>query len=302
MIYVLACFRYLASGMNFGDLEFDFHVSRHTVRGIVKETCEVIWEALHAQEMATPNQDTWLEKSKEYEQFTNYPNCIGAVDGKHVRIQCPPNSGSEFFNYKKYFSLVLLAVSDAKYNFIAIDVGAYGREGDSTIFKNSNLFKRLKGDQLNLPEDCPLLPSGPAVPFVLLGDEAFGLSRRVMRPYAQKNLTKERRVYNYRHCRARRTVECAFGILSNKWRVLHSCILVNKEFATVIVQCCCVLHNFVKKRDGYIYDDSLTCEMEDVEEVTTVGGKTNGIQVRDILCDYFNGPGAISWQEKYAYL
>lgn len=197
---------------------------------------------------------------------------------------------------------MLLAVSDAKYNFTAIDVGAYGREGDSTIFKNSNLYKRLKADQICLPKDKPLTPSGAPVPFVLLGDEAFGLSKRVMRPYAQKNLNKGRRVYNYRHCRARRTVECAFGILSNKWRILHSCILVREEFATAVVQCCCLLHNFVKKRDGFIFDDTLTCEMDDVEDVTSVGGKSNGITVRDLFCEYFNGPGAVSWQERYAYL
>lgn len=288
--------------MNFRDLEFNFQVARNTIGVIVKETCETIWEALQHQEMPSPNQEMWLEKSLEFKQFTDYPNCIGSVDGKHVRIQCPPNSGSECFNYKKYFSLVLLAVSDAKYNFTAIDVGAYGREGDSTIFKNSNFYKRLKADQLCLPKEKPLTPSCAPVPFVLLGDEAFGLSKRVMRPYPLKNLNKERSVYNYRHCRARRTVECAFAILSNKWRVLHSCILVSKEFATSIVQCCCLLHNFVKKRDGFIFDDTLTCEMDDVEDVTSVGGKSNGIEVRDLFCEYFNGPGAVSWQERYAYL
>lgn len=71
---------------------------------------------------------------------------------------------------------------------------------------------------------------------------------------------------------------------------------------TSIVQCCCLLHNFVKKSDGFIFDDTLTCEMDDVEDVTSVGGKSNGIEVRDLFCEYFNGPGAVSWQERYAYL
>lgn len=288
--------------MSFGDIEFDFHVSRVTVGAIVRETCDAIWEVLQPDEMPLPNQEMWLQKSAEFEQLTNYPNCIGAVDGKHIRLQCPPNSGSECFNYKKYFSIVLLAVSDAKYNFTAVDVGAYGREGDSTIFKNSNIYKRLKGNQLDVPAEKPLVPSGPALPYVVLGDEAFGLSKRVMRPYASKALTKERRVYNYRHCRARRTVECAFGILSNKWRVLRSCILVDHDFAKSVAMCCCILHNFVKKRDGYIFEDTLSCELEEVADNTAVGGRTTGLEVRDVFCEYFNGPGAISWQDRYALI
>lgn len=288
--------------MNFGDLEFDFHISRKTIRLIVKETCEVIWEVLQPQEMPFPNKENWLEKAKEFEKITNFPNCIGAVDGKHVRIQCPPNTGSLCFNFKKFFSLVLLAICDAKCYLTAIDVGAYGSEGDSAIFKKSHFYNRLESNQLNLPSDKPL-PSangqGPPVPFVLLGDEAFGLSRHIMRPYPNKNLTVEKRTYNYRHCRARRTIECTFGILSNKWRVLRSTILVDFEFAIKIVQCCCVLHNFVKKRDGYIFEDSLTYNMDDLDDTAAVGGRSKGLEVREMFCTYFNGHGALALQSKH---
>lgn len=89
--------------MNFGDLEFDFHISRKTIPIIVKETCHVTWNVLQPQEMPIPNKEMWLKKAKEFHDITNFPNCVGAVDGKHVRIQCPPRSGSEFFNYKKFF-------------------------------------------------------------------------------------------------------------------------------------------------------------------------------------------------------
>lgn len=139
--------------MNFGDLEFDFHVSRKTIPLIVKETCEAIWNGLHHQEMPTPDNEMWLRKAKEFNEITNYPHCIGAVDGKHVRLQCPPNTGSLYYNFKKFNSIVLMAVCDAKYYFPAIDVGAYGREGDSSIFKNSNFYRRLVSGQLDIPQD-----------------------------------------------------------------------------------------------------------------------------------------------------
>lgn len=78
--------------------------------------------------------------------------------------------------------------------------------------------------------------------------------------------------FNYRLSRARRYVECAFGILANKWRILHRAMNVQYEFATDIIKACCVLHNFVLNRDGVqasddiIFDDS---DLQMLEPLTT---------------------------------
>jgi len=85
--------------------------------------------------MPEPNKEMWLKKSAEFYKFTNFPNCVGSVDGKHIRMRCPPNTGSDFFNFKKYFSIVLMAVADANYHFTAIDLGSHGCEGDLCIKK-----------------------------------------------------------------------------------------------------------------------------------------------------------------------
>jgi hypothetical protein len=57
------------------------------------------------------------------------------------------------------------------------------------------------------------------MPFVVVGDEAFGLSEYVLRPFPRRNLSIQKKVFNYMHTRARRMVECAFGILASKWRI-----------------------------------------------------------------------------------
>jgi len=127
----------LATGTHFAALHFDFHIRKSTINRIVRETCQVLWLVLQPTEIPKPNKDEWIDNSNTFYSKTNFPNCLGAIDGNHIRCKNPENSGSLFYNYKKYFSIirVLMAVVDANLNFIYIDVGAYGRESDSRVFR-----------------------------------------------------------------------------------------------------------------------------------------------------------------------
>lgn len=53
--------------------------------------------------------------AEDFEELWNMPHCIGAMDGKHINIECTDNSGSLDHNYKKVFSKSMLAISDANY-------------------------------------------------------------------------------------------------------------------------------------------------------------------------------------------
>lgn len=81
--------------------------------------------------MPNPTKEEFESIEKEFNMRWNFPNVLGCLDGEHARLQCPPNSGSLYYNYKDFFSMVLFALVDSKYKFIAIDVGSYGREGDA---------------------------------------------------------------------------------------------------------------------------------------------------------------------------
>lgn len=248
--------------------------------------------------MREPTKAEWEEISKQFQKYTHFPNCIGAVDGKHFRIIKPDHSGSLFYNYKNYFSTVLLAVCDANYCFISVDIGAYGKSSDSTIFKDSVLYKKLVDKTLDIPDPKPISQTDTTpLPHVIVGDEAFGLSENVMRPYCGKSLTTKKRIFNYRLSRARRYIECSFGILVNKWRIFHRPLNVDIEFAENIIKACCVLHNYVRLRDGYRYDDTLYETSLNSLNCEAVRPNARSKNIRDRFADYFVNEGKIPWQD-----
>ncbi|GFR76097.1 protein ANTAGONIST OF LIKE HETEROCHROMATIN PROTEIN 1, partial [Elysia marginata] len=190
-------------------------------------------------------------------------------------------------------------VADANYCFITVDIGSYGTCSDSTAYKNSNFGQMLENGQLSLPDNATLPDDqgGRSMPFVLVGDEAFALSEHLLRPYPRRELTQTKKIFNYKLTRARRMVECAFGILANKWRVLHRPMDMNPEFCDSIIKICCVLHNCVRQRDGITFDDAIyECPLQNLTPGNT-RTRTSAISARDYFANYFISPqGSVPWQ------
>ena len=199
LIYFLKniiCFRYLGTGCSFEDFELSYHRGASTARKIVQETCQLIWNYLKAVCIPEPTQDMWKEIASGFLQNTNFPNCLGAIDGKHIRIIHPFDTGSLYFNYKKIFSIVLLASCDSNLLFTFVDVGAYGKASDSTIFRESELCNKIHRKTLNIPSPRQVGNRQP-LNYTFVGDEAFGLSENMMRPYAGKYLDLDKKL----HCK-----------------------------------------------------------------------------------------------------
>lgn len=172
-----------------------------TVQKIVTDTCKAIVKVLYADVMPVvpvPTEEMWMNISKEYYELWQFPNCLGALDGKHIKIQAPANSGSLFFNYKKEFSIVLLALVDANYNFTVVEVGALGKESDGGIFAKSNLGQKLASKALSIPPNACLPNIDTEAPHVIVGDEAFPLKSYLLRPYPGNSLDQSKRIFNYR--------------------------------------------------------------------------------------------------------
>ena len=164
------CLRYLATGETQQSLSFSFRIGRATVR----ETCHAIWEGLQGEYLKVPQTaEEWQKIGSDFETEWNFPNCLGALDGKHICMECPRNGGSAYYNYKNFHTIVLLAVCDAKYCFTLVDVGSYGRENDAAILSESAFGKLFDGGPSGLSIPSPRLVGNSRLPYVLIGDEIF---------------------------------------------------------------------------------------------------------------------------------
>ena len=93
---------------------------------IIHEVSRAICKALEGTYLKFPNSEELLEISRQFEKKTNFPNVFTCLDGKHLRICSLPHSGTFFYNYKKFFSIVLMALVDAHCRFMWVNIGDFG--------------------------------------------------------------------------------------------------------------------------------------------------------------------------------
>ena len=151
MYTLLVPHRYLVTGDVMTTIAYNFRIGVSTARQLILDVCTAIWDALASIHLPVPSKAEWHSIAEDFYVRWNFPNCIEAIDGKHIMIQCPSNSGSLFFNYKSYFSIVLLVVALADYRFVMVDIDAYGSSNDSRVLNHTALFKCLKKKKLGIP-------------------------------------------------------------------------------------------------------------------------------------------------------
>lgn len=181
-------------------------------------------------------------------------------------------------------------------------MGVNGRVSDGGVFNACRLYQNMQNNTLNLPNPRALPGRTGKIPYVFIADDAFALSEHMMKPFPQRGLTYENRIYNYRLSRARRMVECAFGILANRWRVLLQKMHLSPDKVELIVLTCVVLHNFLANENvNYTegFDDFDPTQL--LPQITKQVGnksKTSAQAIREEFKNYFNSQsGAVPWQD-----
>ena len=195
-----------------------------TVCVIVIETCKILvnnlWDDVVKRHFPRTEKD--FERSmEEFGEEWQFPYAFAAVDGSHLPIKCPKGGAQamkQYFNFKGFYSIVLMALVDAKYRFIWASVGAPGNTHDSTMMQSTELWSQIVEGKIipNLVQEV----NNIEVPPLILGDGAFPLRTWIMKPHGDAVLPDNKRYFNFRHSRARLVTEGAFGRLKSRFRVL----------------------------------------------------------------------------------
>lgn len=217
-----------------------------------------------------------------------------------------------------------MAIAGPDYRFLFVNVGAYGSEGDGSVFSKTEFGQNILNNTIELPEDVQIENS--KIPFVFVGDDAFPLSMRIMKPFSKprgRPFNDSEIVFNYRLSRARRCVENAFGILTSKFICLQRTLTCGPERAQNIVSACCILHNYFLKNattrrwycppgmvdrydeNGVLVEGTWRTQtgngvpLESNQERPNEAAKN----VREIFAKFFVSPeGSIPWQRSAVFL
>uniref|UniRef100_A0A673IZ77 DDE Tnp4 domain-containing protein n=1 Tax=Sinocyclocheilus rhinocerous TaxID=307959 RepID=A0A673IZ77_9TELE len=193
-----------------------------TVSKIIPEVCKAIWDTLQPEFSPFPSQTQWM----------------------HIHTchhQSPPECWN-YFNYKGSHSVVLMAACDAHYRFTVVDVGAYGRESDGGVFKESIYGCKLINGTLELPRPVTLPGSDVTNPHVFVADTAFPLLPNLMHPFPGK-------VFCLSEC-TKEIIENTFGIMASRWRIFARPIDCSPDNVVHIVKACVALHNCLTHTDA----------------------------------------------------
>lgn len=242
--------RHLASGARYSDMQYAWRVPHNTISLVVREVCEAIVEEYLDEQLTPPSTEQgWRRLADDWYERWQFPHTVGSIDGKHVACKAPPDSGSEYYNYKKFFSIILFTMVSSDYKFIWADCSGKGSSSDAHIYNNSELRAGLEHDDIvGWPRPDPLPNDSQDVPYFIVGDDAFALKTCLMKPYSSRNLTRHERIFNYRLSRARRVVENAFGILANRFQVILTTMGQHADTVRLIVKACVLLHNLMRTR------------------------------------------------------
>ena len=155
------------------------------------------------------------------EELWQLPRCWVAFDGCRIPIKCPPGgleACKEYHNFKKNYSIVLMAMVDSNYYFVWGSCGYPGNSYDAIIFRYTNLWNLIPDGLL---PNVSKAVGEVNVPPLIIADSAFLLRTWLMKPYTNDVLSPQERYFNYRLSRGRSCMvnEGAYGQLKGKTKV-----------------------------------------------------------------------------------
>jgi hypothetical protein len=262
-----------------------FGIGKSTAGEILHDFCSVLVDMFFYQFIKFPN--TVAEIQETIDGFFNkcgYPLCLGALDGTHIAVKAPTGFECDYFNYKKHHSIIMLATVNADLIFTYVNVGAPGRCNDSSIYNNCTLSNVI---QHSMYQKHFMLVRNIKIQSHLIADSAFALNSTLLKPYADRpNIPRYQSLFNYRLSRARCSVERAFGLLKNRFRLLHRKMEHDLYNVGNIIKAATIIHNLcVSTGDNIEIDWETPLVIHKKPSCNT--HTSTGTDVREALADYF---------------
>ena len=181
--------------------------------------------------------------------FPYFQDCMGAIDGTHVRVRVGGNKKITYWNHHNYTSMNILAVCDFKMRFIYTRIGVPGRAHDSKILthcaRHDNYFPFPSSEKYFLVDSGYPNRRGFLAPY---RGEAYHPNH-----FAGRRPTTLRETFNKRHSSLRSVIERTFGVWKGKWSILEGRVRYDVQMQEKIVAATMALHNFI--RDSNIEDN-----------------------------------------------
>ncbi|XP_047125593.1 putative nuclease HARBI1 [Hydra vulgaris] len=287
---------YLKDEGSFRMVANTFDVSKATLSVSLRFVCCAINLELGPKLIKFPNTNEEINfMTYKFESKFGIPLVLGCIDSTHIPIQQPQENCHDYFCYKMKYSLNCQAVCDEKGRFTDVEVRWPESVHDARIYANSNLNKMFVDRYFPLKYQELVPGYSPIMPF-LLGDPAYPLLPNLLKEYPHSESDKHA-LFNNMLRSARNQIECAFGRLKARWRVLNRCIDVDLELTTSLVYTCFVLHNFCEDNKVEIHSEliqaevvaekrSQCCDHHNKLDKLYTYNSSRGVQTREAIAQY----------------
>ncbi|KAL5728327.1 hypothetical protein ACHQM5_001425 [Ranunculus cassubicifolius] len=184
-----------------------------------------------------------------------FKNCVGAIDGTHIRVSVPESIRNRFRGRKVFPTQNVLAAVTFDLKFTYVLAGWEGSAHDARILEDAltraNGLKVPKG-KYYLVDAGYTNQNGFLAPFrgTRYHLQEWKSKGKAYTEWDKRKPKNAKELFNHRHSSLRNTVERAFGVLKNRWKILDdSEPFFSYDTQVEVVLACCILHNYIKEVD-----------------------------------------------------
>ena len=220
-----------------------FGIARCTVGAVVHEICQILSENIGPKIVKFPvSKQEVAEATGYFLQKFGFSQVIRCIDGTHILFKQPSENSHDYFSYKMCYTINCQAICDAYGKFINVEVKWPGSIQDSRVFTNCGIQNNYSSGKFNLFYK-EILPGHDCIPQLFLARPAYPLLPYVMKEHEHCS-TNEEVVFNQMLRSTRNTIECAFGKLKARWRILQRSMEIPVDKLPNVIHACFVLHTF----------------------------------------------------------